>query len=444
MFRLYNIKNLFILFFPIFLSITLQNISLTIDSIMVNRYVGYGAEAIGVASSLINIIGPIFFAIASGINIYYVQYFALQKKEELKQLTGIGIYSILTVSFLAMFLFFFIENSIFHNLIGNNSILFDATINYFTIFKFVIFLTPFELLFNNQFRVLKKPKLALYLSCIQIIVNIIFNAILIFGYGDIQAMGLQGAAIATLLSKVVFLVMAFVLLKHLNSPFLGKMNEMLNVNKSLFIKVIKNTIPLLLVETMYGFSKFFITKIFLLTGVLGYQAYIIANRITMTFNGLVIAPAQIAGIIIGETITSQDNNLINKQLNILKQFLFIIGIILSFAIIFISPILLKIFNVTDFSVLNIIKILIILNGIYMILRINVASNISILKAGGDNRFIILLDSGITILFILPIMYFLAKNGCSPIILCIIMIIDMIIKIALGQLRLKTNKWKNLL
>lgn len=80
----------------------------------------------------------------------------------------------------------------------------------------------------------------------------------------------------------------------------------------------------------------------------------------------------------------------------------------------------------------------------MILRIPVASMIATLKAGGDNRFVILLDAGITFIFTLPVMYLCAKNGMGVIGVSVVMVFDMVIKIIVGVLRIKTDKWKNIL
>lgn len=442
--KISKLSTLFSLCFPIFLSISLQNISLTVDSIMVNQYIDCGTEAIGIASSIINIIGPVFFAIASGVNIYYVQYNATKKYSELKQLTGIGISIILPISLICFLMISFLQNNIIASLVDVNTELGIQTMMYFNIIKFSLFFSPLEMLFTNQFRSLKKPKITLIFAFIQVLTNVICNGIFIFGFNGFLELGMAGAALATLISKIVYIIINYVYSKYIDSPFWGSLKEMFCYKFHLLKKVFFDTIPLMGSEFIFGLSKFVTTKIFLLTGVIGYQAYIIANRITMTFNGLVMAPAQVSGIIMGEAITSEQDEIINKQLHIVRKFLLIICVILGLCIMIISPLMLNLFNVEDINVLNLIYPLILINGGYMLIRVFVASTITMLKAGGDNKFIIVMDSLITMVFILPIMYIMATSHINVLIIASMPIIDMIIKSIIGTLRLRTNKWKNIL
>lgn len=118
--------------------------------------------------------------------------------------------------------------------------------------------------------------------------------------------------------------------------------------------------------------------------------------------------------------------------------------VLAILTVTVMPYSIKYFNVDNNISFTLIKYLIYLNGLYMILRIPVASMIATLKAGGDNRFVILLDAGITFIFTLPVMYLCAKNGMGVIGVSVAMVIDMVIKIIVGVFRIKTDKWKNIL
>lgn len=437
--KLTSLKSLFSLFVPIFIAISLQTLSVTIDSVMVNHYTPLGTQAIGIASSITMIIGPVFFAIATGINSFSVQYYAQNKSIELKQLMGIACSLICPVVVVCFLIFSLSEKNIINMLVDLNTAVGRLTYDYFRIFKWSVFLSPFEILFTNQYRAIKRPQVSLVIGFIQLLVNCIFNVILIYWCN----LGVAGAALATLISKVIYIVINYVYSLHIHSPFIGTMQEMFSFKFNFLKQVAIITAPLLLVELMYGISKFLTTKIFLLTGIVGYGAYIIANRIVMSFNGLVIAPSQVSGIVLGEKIVSRDNHLIKEQLKIIVKFLGIVGVILTILIVFVMPLSIPLFNVEPNSY-PLITVLILLNGLYMILRIPVASMISILKSGGDNRFVIFLDAGITFIFTLPLMYFCAVNHLGVILISTVMVFDMVIKIIIGTLRIKTDKWKNIL
>lgn len=442
--KLTPIKTLFALFFPMFLATSLQQLSLTMDSVMINQYTAEGAQAIGIASSVTTIIQPVFFAIATGVNSFSVQYYALNKKHELKQLMGIAVSIICPVVIGCFLVFLFFENDIIGSLVDINTSVGQLTLDYFSIIKWVIFLSPFEILFTNQYRAIKKPHVPLVIGFIQMVINFIFNIILIYGVGGYLELGIVGAALATLISKLAYILITYLYSIKIKSPFIGSVKEMFSFEFGFLKKVVIITLPLVIVEFMFGLSKFIYTKIFLITGALGYGAYIVAQRISMTFNGLVMAPAQVSGIVMGEKIVSRDNNLIHQQLKTLIKFIAIVGLSLLTITLFVMPNSIGLFNVTDNNMIALIKQLVIINGIYMILRIPVASMIATLKSGGDNRFVILLDAGISFIFTIPVMYFLAIKGVGVIGLSLVMVGDMIIKIIIGTIRIKTDRWKNVL
>ena len=442
--KLSDLKPLYFLFFPIFVSITLQTLSVTIDSVMLNAYDAEGTAAIGVATSLMALIGPMFFAITTGVNSFTVQYFASQKMEKLKQLMGVAltiIGPIIFVSFLIMTIF---EQQLMGFLTDLDTSLGQKSVEYFRIIKFSVFLMPIEMLFTHQYRAIKKPKITLYIGLIQMISNIIFNFIFIYGINGIFEYGIAGAALATVLSKVVYIVINYFYSMHINSPFIGTIKEMFNFKFHLLKRVVSITAPLIFVEGLYGASMFLKTKVMLMASPVGFGAYIIANRITMMVNGFVIAPASVSGITMGEAIVARDDIYFQKQLNLVKKFLISLMVILGLITFFLLPLTIRLFNVGDEKLVELIYLMILLNGIYMVIRVPVASMIAMLKSGGDNNFVILLDGGITIFITIPLMFIGVYFGFGVLKLNVILILDMVMKLAIGYGRIKSKKWRNIL
>ena len=430
------LKKNFTFFVPIFITILFQNLNLTIDSVMINNYNSRGTEVIGIAGSIINILGPIFFAIVIGINSYNVQYYAKKEYDILKKFTGIILLIIIPFSLLMFLILSIFDKQILSILVDINSDIGILVLTYFSIIKFDLLIIPLELMFTYQFRTLKLPKISLRVVFCQIFLNIIFNFLLIYYFN----LGFFGAGLATIISKLICLFITYKYAIYIKSPFIGTFKELFTIDHKLIKRVIYTILPLISVEFMFGLSRFLTTKVYLLTGLAGYGAYVIANRIMMNFNGLVIAPANVCGIIMGEGIVLDDKKQMKKRIKSLIYFLLIIiGCLLLITII--APIFIKLFNTTND--IKLITQCIYLLGIYMMLRIPVASIISVLKAGGDNRFVLFLDGGLTLFVIVPLMFYLQyKYNFNISLLMMITILDMFLKLVIGLLRLKQGKWNN--
>ena len=429
------LKKNFTFFLPIFITILFQNLNLTIDSIMINNYNPRGTEIIGIAGSIINILGPIFFAIVIGINTFNVQYYAKKDYEILKKFTGVLLILIIPFSILMFTILTIFDQEILSILVDTNSDIGILVLTYFSIIKFDLLIIPLELMFTYQFRTLKLPKISLRVVFCQIILNIFFNFLLIYQLN----LGFFGAGLATIISKLICLYITYQCAKYVKSPFIGTLKEIFDLDQKLIKKVFWTIAPLISVEFMFGLSRFLTTKVYLLTGI-GYGAYVIANRIMMNFNGLVIAPASVCGIIMGEGIILDDKKQMKKRIKSLVYFLLIIMFILAIITMF-SPYLIKLFNIN--TNINLITKCIYLIGLYMLIRIPVASIISVLKSGGDNRFVLFLDGGLTLFIIIPLMFYCEYSYNFNVIQLIqITIIDMFLKLILGLFRLKQGKWNN--
>lgn len=88
-------------------------------------------------------------------------------------------------------------------------------------------------------------KYAMYITLIANLLNIFLNWVLIYGHFGFEAMGVRGAALATLISRIVMLILfAYIFVKldcykkyifHFKTPF---------INLTLMLKVLKTSIPL--------------------------------------------------------------------------------------------------------------------------------------------------------------------------------------------------------
>ena len=121
---------------------------------------------------------------------------------------------------------------------------------------------------------------------IAVLVNLTGNYILISGHFGAPALGVTGAAIATVISR--FVEMAVVLLYLLRSadrfPFVHGMLASLHVPKDLFGKIAVKAFPLLLNETLWSLGQTALSQQYSMLGLNIVAAFNISNTICNVFN----------------------------------------------------------------------------------------------------------------------------------------------------------------
>lgn len=434
--------KIFKIFWPIALMMILTNSLSLIDSAMIARYNVLGTSAITIASQLQFLFGPVYFAMMTGVSIYTVQYFARGQTDELKKFSGIALSVLLLLVSINFSLLTIFPSEIIGYYVDSDTEVYNLSIQYLTVFKFSLLLMPFDLFFTYQYRAIGKTKIPLIMSSSQALLNIMFNYFLIYGNGPFNEYGIVGAAIGTVAARFIILTLNVFYAYRIKAPFIGKIRDLFSFDFPLFKKIMINTIPLMIVEFGFGFGNVVYTKIYSLTPIAEFTAFNIAKSISFIINAFVIGTASASGIIIGGVIAHKlvKKDEIKETLNNLFTFMTIFSALILFISVFILPMFIQLFNV-DKEYYSLIKQLLLINGIWMAIRVFASSFIAILKSGNDNKFVILVDAGSTFLVGIPltIIVFLFFSN-SIVFLRMVMIVEVSTKVLIGYLRFKKDKW----
>ncbi len=443
MFKIKSFAKIKKLFWPIALTMLLTNTLAFVDTIMISNYNIIGVSAITTATQIQFIFGPIYFAILMGVNVYTVQYYARKDYSLLKKLSGIALtllICLVSINFIIILLF---EPYLINFFVDKNSEIGKLAFDYMYFFKFSLLLMPIDMFFSYQYRAIKKPKIPLVIGTTQSLLNIIFNFFLIYGIGIFPELGISGAAISTLFSRTIVICIHILVAKKINAPFIGKLKDMFSYNKELFKEVFFNTLPLMVVELGFGLSNVIYLKIYSMTSIIEFTAYNIVKSISFLINAFVIATANVSGIIAGSTIAvleESNKEELKEQMKDLFKFMGLNSIIILFISFLILPLLIPIFT-KDIEYYSYMRKLLMINGIWMAIRVFSSSIIAILKSGNDNKFVMLVDAGSAYLFGIPItliVYFIFTP--SIIVLRSMIILEVICKFSLGMYRYNKKKW----
>lgn len=435
-------QNIESIFWPIAISIFLSNMLGFLDSSMVANYSTISLNAINIANQIKSIFGPMYFGILSGLAIFTAQAVGKKDSSKIAETFGFGLVFILglsVVNFLCVLFYseqiigFFVDVT---STVGQEALLFLRITVVNTIFW------PISMLFMYQFRSIKKPKVPMYINTAMLVTNLIFNMLLIYGIGPFPELGIAGAGIGTVLSVFIYIFVYIAIAIKIKAEFIAKPSQMFGFKLSYAMQVIKTTLPLILIELLFGASRVIYSKMYIGLGIESYTLITVSTNITMLVNSGVIATASTAGIVMGEALG------MNSDLEPIKKTLFRfmrrIAAIMFIIIAVVLPFTMFLYKPNDIVIDHFyayVYLLMIINGIYMVIRVFSSTFISILKSGGNTKVVILADPIVSYLIGIPLTALgLYVFDLGVVALKIIWLTEIIGKLIISYYLYKQNKW----
>lgn len=137
-----------------------------------------------------------------------------------------------------------------------------------------------------------------------ILVNLVFNYLLIFGHLGFPAMGVAGAALATVLSRYVEFAIV-VVYSHTHSdrfPFIKGVYRGFGIPAELVKRIWITSAPLVINETLWALGNAFITRNYSIRGLSVVAAISINNTAWQVFSIMMMSMGTAVGILIGQLL----------------------------------------------------------------------------------------------------------------------------------------------
>ena len=390
-----------------------------VDNIMVGQLGDFATGGVFVVNQLYFIFILLTFGVMSGAGVYSAQYYGSKDFEKLRQTFRFKLLAGLLVALLAFLVFTFLDRLLIGAFTKTEETI-NLSLGYMRIIKYSVFPWVFAIAIANTFREIGIVKPLLYISLAAILVNTGLNYVLIFGHFGFEAMGTEGAAIATVIARgIEFLLMVIFLIRK-GSVFNTKLRQIFHINPKVLVGIIAMATPLTLNEFFWSFGQTTFVKAYSERGDFALSAMQITNSVSqlvfVTFGALATGIAVMVGNTLGE------NNLDLAKDNA-KKLIFtavIFAIFMGMMLFGLSFFIVDIYDVSpltkSWAGFNIR-----INAIFIpVYSFNVAMYFT-LRSGGDMRSTLMMDSGYMWLISVPIALFLAYFTTLPITLMFLII-----------------------
>ena len=431
---------------PIMLQQLIQNLVSLIDNFMVSGLGDVSMSGVNVAGQVLFIFMVYINAICMSGGIFMTQFFGAKDANGMKQAFRFK----LVMGFAAFIPFLFVcvvfpREVLSLMLIGNTEAdaILDEAVRYINIMFFMGFPMTVSMCIASSLRDIGEVKIPLVVTIAATLTNTLFNWLLIYGNLGFPALGVQGAALATVIARTLEFVIFIIVYIRKKPYFAVRSTQLIKIDGKLFRSILKKGSLVLFCEMVWIMSETITTAIYNGKGgadvVSGMAAsFTIANLFFVAFSGIYSA----AGVILGRTLGAGDLERARREKTWLLSGSAVFGVMMM-AFGFVTTLLVPLVfggRLSD-SAIEICRSMVILMSFFMPVWVYLNAQQAVARAGGDTAMGAYTDSVITIVIMMPMLFIIGlMTDTDPVMLYLYVKLLDAAKIIVFHIWLKKERW----
>ena len=433
---------------PMMIQNAVMNIVMLVDNLMVGSLGTESITAVSIASQLLFVFNLAVFGAVSGPGIYATQYYGQQNKEGFWNVFRLKFWLCLIVLIIGGLIFSFGHTFLINLFLHgsetglNCELTFDLSKSYLLIMLWG--LIPFTLtqVYASSLRETGESMLPMNAGILSVVVDIVFNYLLIFGKLGLPALGVKGAGLATVIARLaeVLLLLVCVHFGRKRNIYIADALRTFRVKLDNLSVVLWKSLPMFLNELMWGAGFTATNQCYSLKGLEVVAGLNIASTLFSQMIVVVMALGVSIGIVIGQYLGASEFEKAKKnsiKLTLFSGYISCIAMVILLCLRNIFPSLYETSEEIRQLGTRFIMVLAffipihgIINGLYFTLR-----------CGGKTLITFLFDSVYTMVLCLPVAFLLCKFSSFDIITIFIMVQSLdFIKLCIGYALVRKGTW----
>ena len=386
-------SNVFRLVMPMALQ-NLINVGVTsTDVIMLGRVGETALSGVSLANQVYFILSLLFFGLTSGACVLTAQYWGKKDTRTIEKVMGMSF----RISLLGGLVFgiaaFLAPQHLMRIFTGEPEIIAEG-VRYLKIVSFSYVLSAFTNVYLNIIRSIEKVVIATVVYGTSLCANIVLNAIFIFGLFGCPAMGAAGAALGTLCSRVIEVLIVVYYAVRRNQIVRIRIKDLFVKDRDLSRDFLTYAFPVLLNELAWGAGMAAISAI---VGHLG-SASVAAHSVTQVCRQLSMVIAfgvsNATSIMIGKAIGEKKEALAREYGRRFLRLSILFGIGGGILLLAITPVVCAVMKLSVLAKSYLTVMMVIMSYYAAAQSVNSTLIVGVFRAGGDTRFGLILDVGV--------------------------------------------------
>lgn len=445
-------RKLFAVMIPILIQNVITNFVSLLDNMMVGQVGTEPMSGVAIVNQLMFVYNLCIFGGLAGAGIFTAQFYGKADNEGIRNTMRMKFY----IAFLALTTFAAVFILFGEQLIGlflhegEEGLDLAAAMTHAKAYMkiMLIQMLPFAVMqvYAGTQRETGETLLPMKAGLLAVVVNLVFNYILIFGKFGAPALGVEGAAIATVIARFVecFVVVGWSHLHRERNPFVVGLFSSLKIPKALALQMVKLGLPLLLNELLWSSGMTVLNQCYSVRGLEVVSAVNICFTVSDLFFCAFFSMGSTVSIIVGQLLGAgeleraidEDRKLIAFSVALCTA----VGIVMAL----LAPLIPQIYNTTD-TVKSIAKQLLMVSAVMMPVNAFTNACYFTLRSGGKTIITFIFDCAFVWTLSIPTAFVLSRFTGLDIVPMFIAVQALdIIKCAIGFWLVKERKWvKNL-
>ena len=418
-----------------------------LDNLMVGSLGTESMTAVSIANQLLFVYQLTVFGGVSGAGIFTAQFYGKGDDEGIRSTMRYKLIVTVLLAAAAAVLFSakgapLIELFLHEDDVANVALCRSEALAYLHIMLLTVF--PFALTqtYGDTLRGCGHTVVPMFAGVAAIFTNLIFNYILIFGKLGFPALGVRGAAYATLLSRVVESLI-LILWAHTHTQrytFMQGVWSNLHIPAHLIKRISIKGLPLLFNETLWSLGMTFMAQCYSTRGLSAVAAYQICQTVWQLFTIAAFALGNSVGIIVGQKLGSGDLEQAKDHAHKLIAFATAVAAACGVLMMLFSPIFPRLYNTTA-HVRTLASHMLIIMSLGLPLVAFTHACYFTLRCGGKTWVTVLFDSVFMWVVAIPLSWCLSRYTALPMLqLFILCQLPEVIKCLLGFFVIRSGTW----
>ena len=378
--------------------------------------------------------------VGNGIVVLGAQYWGKKQVEPIRRVTTIGLLLAAAFSFLlAAAVYCFPRQTL--SLLTNEAAVIEEGAKYLVIicFSYVIFAVTTTLL--AALRSVETVRIGFVVNLTALVFNVVLNYGLIYGRLGMPELGVEGAAIATLIARIVEFVIVAGYVLFGDKKLRWRLKDLLHPDGTLFRDYLRVGLPLIVSNSLWGIAMSAQTAILGRMGEETIAANSIATTIFQVVTVVSYGSANASGVVIGKTVGEGDIPRVKAYTKTLQIIYLGIGLATGAVLWLCKDAIIALYSITPATRELTVQFVGVLSVSVIGTSYQVACLVGIVTGGGDTKFVLINDLINQWLIVLPASFLAAFVFEAPLVVTFMCLkSDQLTKCLVAVVTVNRFKW----
>lgn len=413
------------------------------DNVMIGSLGDDAISGVYIGGQLQSVLQMFVGGIEGAILILAAQYWGKKDTQSIRKVVSIGIKFALAVGLLSSLVAVLFPQWVIRAFTNEPGVIQEGAA-YVQIVGFTYLFFSVSQVMIAAMRSVETARIGLYISCMALVINVCLNYVFIFGHFGFPAMGVRGAALATLVSRILEMCVGVGYVLFVDKKLRFGLKDLLHTDRQLLRDFIRYGLPVIGGQVVWAINSLANTKI------LGYYSagVIAAASITGMLHNLVYVwmngMSSAVGIITGKTVGAGQYEKMKEYSKTVQMIFLFVGLISGAAVFLARDGFISLYNASPEAqaysrqFINVISVTII-GTCYQ-----AACLFGLVKSGGDISFVFKNDTIFVFLVVIPSSLLAMWLGAPPWVVFACLKCDQILKCFVAIVKINRYNWmKNL-